>query len=210
MATGWLLRPAVTRDVTTAPPPPRRAPRVLRKAEVAPSAISYHVIGIALATAAFVVTIPLIPLTALLAWLYYRRYFATLEVVLTTRELQVARGVLNRQEKSIPLEKITDLAVVQGPVMRRMGIKGLQVETAGQSGATGSALVRLVGLVDTDGFRDAALDQRDKVTDRQDAPALAGQLPADDLLVQIHQTLLRIEAALVADRGDGIGRDPDG
>jgi putative membrane protein len=200
----------VTSDVTTAPPPPRRAPRVLRRAEVAPSAISYHVLGIALATAAFVVTIPLVPLTALLAWLYYRRYFATLEVVLTTRELQVARGVLNRQEKSIPLEKITDLAVVQGPIMRRMGIKGLQVETAGQSGATGSALVRLVGLVDTDGFRDAALDQRDKVTDRQEVSVPASQLPAEEVLGQIHQTLLRIEAALAADRREGPVRHGDG
>jgi putative membrane protein len=195
--------------MATVPPPARRAPRVLWRAEVAPNAVAYHVVGIALATAAFVVTIPLVPITALIAWLYYRRYFATLDVVLTTRELQVARGVLHRQEKSIPLEKITDLAVVQGPVMRRMGIKGLQVETAGQSVATGSALVRLVGLVDTDGFREAALDQRDKVTDRQDAPAPAGLLSPDKVLGQIHQTLLRIESALVADRRDGIGRDPD-
>jgi putative membrane protein len=142
------------------------------------------------AWAAAVVTIPILPLV----WLYYRRYFATLEVVLTTRELQVGRGILTREEKSIPLEKITDLALFQGPIMRWLGLKGLRVETAGQSGS-GSALVSLVGLANPDDFRDAALDQRDKVTERlADAGPVDGD--GDPVLADILATLLRIEETL--------------
>jgi len=137
-----------------------------------------------------VVTIPLLPFV----WLYYRRYFETLEVVLTTRELQVSRGLLVREEKSIPLEKITDLALFQGPLMRHLGLKGLRVETAGQSG-DGSALVRLVGIRDVEDFRDAALDQRDKVTERLEEGEVV-ERGTDRILDEIHQTLLRIEGAL--------------
>lgn len=177
-----------------------RAPRILQTGELAPNVVKYSVLAFVAANMASIFMIPLLPITLPIAWYYYRRYYASLEVVLTSRELQVARGVLNRQEKSIPLEKITDLAVYQGPIMRYMGLKGIQVETAGQSGA-GSALVKIVGLVNTESFREAALDQRDKVTDRLgEAPAPAAVAPGDGdtaaLLAQISETLLRIERRL--------------
>ncbi len=164
----------------------RTQPKVLREARISPNAVNYHVLG----WAAAIITLPILPLV----WLYYKRYFRTLEVVLTTRELQVGRGILTREEKSIPLEKITDLALYQGPLMRWLGLKGLRVETAGQSGA-GSALVQLVGLENPDDFRDAALDQRDKVTERLAEVEPAAAAP-DRVLEEIHATLLRIEQAI--------------
>lgn len=68
------------------------------------------------------------------------------------------------------------------------------METAGQSGA-GSALVKIVGLANTDDFRDAALDQRDKVTERI-TETTPSETDTAALLGQIHQTLLRIEHKL--------------
>lgn len=178
----------------------RPAPRVLRTAEISPHAIRYSMIALTLPLVVTVVGIFALPIVLPIAWWYYTRFYATLEVVLTSRELQVSRGVLVRQEKSIPLEKVTDLALVQGPIMRRMGIKGLQVETAGQSGAAGGSLVRLIGILDTDGFRDDTLDQRDKVTDRPDSgSAQAAAQPTDDaaqLLTEIRDTLKQIHARL--------------
>lgn len=184
----------------------RAAPRVLRTAEISPQAIRYSMITFTIGMVATIVGIFILPLAWPIAYWYYRKFYGSLEVVLTTRELQVSRGVLVRQEKSIPLEKVTDLALVQGPIMRRMGIKGLQVETAGQSSG-GMALVRLIGIEDTDGFRDDALDQRDKVTDRPDAsPTEAEASPSsspssDALLTEIRDTLARIDQRL-ADRAD--------
>lgn len=175
----------------------RAQPRVLRTAEISPQAIRYSMLTFTIGMCATLIGIPFLPITLPIAWWYYRKFYGSLEVVLTSRELQVSRGVLIRQQKSIPLEKVTDLAVVQGPIMRRMGIKGLQVETAGQSAGPGSALVRLIGIVDTDGFRDDALDQRDKVTDRPEAPADAGTPDASAaLLTEIRDTLKRIDQRL--------------
>lgn len=178
----------------------RPQPKVLREARISTNAISYHL----LAWGIPIITIPLLPFV----WLYYRRYFATLEVVLTARELQVSRGVLVREEKSIPLEKITDLALYQGPIMRWLGLKGLRVETAGQSGS-GSALVQLIGLANPDDFRDAALDQRDKVTERlsdaaPDAKADA-KADADPVMAEMAATLLRIEELLRRSDTGGAG-----
>lgn len=179
----------------------RPAPRVLRTAEISPQAIRYSMLSFTITMIATIIGIPLLPIALPIAWWYYRKFYATLEVVLTSRELQVSRGVLIRQEKSIPLEKVTDLALVQGPIMRRMGIKGLQVETAGQSSTPGGALVKLIGIVDTDGFRDDALDQRDKVTDRPDAESSAGAVEPTtgmnaEVLTEIRDTLKRIDARL--------------
>lgn len=149
-----------------------RRERVLREAEIAPNVVRYHVLATVAALAVTVVGIVVIPIVAPIVYLYYTRYYQRLSVRLTSRELKVRRGILVVEEKSIPLEKITDLAVYQGPVMRAMGLKGIKVETAGQTSTTGSALVTVVGIVDTDDFRDLVLEQRDRVADRDDAPPL--------------------------------------
>lgn len=52
--------------------------------------------------------------------------------------------------------------------MRLFDIKGMRVETAGQSSQ--GALVNVTGIDEVDAFRDAVLDQRDRISDwREDA-----------------------------------------
>ena len=175
----------------------RQAPRVLRTAEISPQAIRYSLLSFTITMVSTIIGILVLPIALPIAWWYYRKFYSTLEVVLTSRELQVSRGVLIRQEKSVPLEKVTDLALVQGPIMRRMGIKGLQVETAGQSTAPGGSLVKLIGIVDTEGFRDDALDQRDKVTEGTvSSPEPESPESAVELLTEIRDTLQRMDARL--------------
>jgi putative membrane protein len=144
--------------------------RILREAVIAPSAVRYKVLGVAAGFTITVFGILLLPFAIPITYWYWSRYYGNLRVLLTTREIKVHRGVMVREEKSIPLEKITDLAVYQGPIMRWMDLKGIRVETAGQSSGM-SALVSIVGLDDTDGFRDRVLAQRDRITDRDDAAA---------------------------------------
>lgn len=145
--------------------------RILKEAAIAEKAVRYQVLVAAAGYTASIVAIPVLPVAIPITAWYWRRYYENLRVILTARELKVHRGILMREEKSIPLEKITDLAVYDGPIMRHMGLKGIKVETAGQSGA-GGALVKIVGLEDTDGFRDRVLAQRDRITDRDEAPSL--------------------------------------
>lgn len=179
--------------------------RVLKEATTAPNAVRYQLLALTAGLTLSIFPIPILPIAIPIAAWYWKRYYAHLRVRLTTRELKVDRGVMIREEKSIPLEKITDLAVFQGPIMRRMGLKGIKVETAGQSSGT-SALVSIVGIEDVDEFRDRVLSQRDRITDTDDEPrALPASEPSvggeiDRALLtavtEIRDTLARIETSL--------------
>ncbi|MGY6555091.1 MAG: PH domain-containing protein [Wenzhouxiangella sp.] len=174
--------------------------RVLREAEFIPGVIQYHLWGTVIILVCSVFLIPLLPIVVPLTVYYYRRHYQRLRVVLTNRDLKIHRGIWVREEKSIPLEKITDLRVFQGPVMRHFGVTGLAVETAGQTSA--GALATVHGIVDTEAFRDHVLEQRDRIADAEDdgagAVAAAGAAQPGNaevlaMLGEIRDVLQRIE-----------------
>tara|TARA_Y100001933_G_scaffold252298_1_gene291039 strand:+ start:128 stop:700 length:573 start_codon:yes stop_codon:yes gene_type:complete len=153
-----------------------------------------------------IVLIPLIPIYLLIAWFLVDKYIDNIECTLTERTLIIKKGILNKVESTVPLEKITDLQMFQGPVMRFFGLKGFRVETAGQSSGPGGHLVNMIGIVDTDNFREAVLSQRDELSEgrasRRDASgATSGgsRSPETGELVglarEIRDSLARIEAA---------------
>jgi putative membrane protein len=118
--------------------------------------------------------------------------------VLTDKTLKVSKGIFVRVEKTIPLEKITDMGMVQGPIMRYLDLHKLTVETAGQSAQ--GALVSLTGIRDAKAFREAVLNQRDVVSaasSPSDTLAVSQEpIDASSLLSEIRDSLLRIEASL--------------
>ena len=144
---------------------------------------------------ATIVLIPLIPIYLLIASWMIDRYFERFECVLTERALVVRKGILNRVESTIPLTKITDLQLYQGPLMRLFGLQGFRVETAGQSSGPGAHLVNVIGLVDTPGFRSAVLAQRDRLENATVVDA-TGEDALLDLGRDILAALERIEARL--------------
>jgi putative membrane protein len=171
---------------------------VIRTATFNPRVCNYWLWSPVLVFCLTVVLIPLILIWVPLALIFVRHYLARISCVLTSRNLLVKKGLLVRVEKTIPLEKITDLGLVQGPIMRYFGVHQLTVETAGQSGQ--GALVSLTGIEDVEAFREAVLEQRDKrqeVTAEAEAkPDSASGTGPDAVLTDIHNTLLRIEEAL--------------
>ena len=200
--------------------------RILREAEFTPEAIKYHVLSatigsallfviLALAlgspTIGFSLILLLVPLGvwAFSQW-YYTMYFAKLSCVLTVRKLKIGKGLLFRTEKAIPLDKITDMQMNQGPLMRYLHLESMSVETAGNAGSASGALVSMVGIRDSREFREAVLTQRDRVVGSQDlddraAPATpVAQDPAPvasspeslAVLTEIRDTLARIETRL--------------
>jgi putative membrane protein len=183
---------------------------VLKTAEIMPEVVRYQTWGVFFLLLFIVVTIPLMPIALPLAYWLTKRYYERLEIVLTRRDLKVRRGILNVEEKSIPLEKVTDLALYQGPLMRLFDLKGMRVETAGQS--SGGALVSVVGIRDVDDFRDAVLNQRDRVSDQdeesmppassQASTTTSGRDESVVVLGEILDSLKRIEASL-SDRAGG-------
>lgn len=138
------------------------------------------------------VTVFGILLIPVVMWVINKHYNA-LSCEMTEKFLKVRKGIIVKTEKNVPLEQITDLGIVEGPVMRYLGIKQLSVETAGQS-STGP-LVRLLGVIDAETFRDQVLQQRDRLrkTVHSDAPLTTAE---DNTQLQILATLERIEKLL--------------
>ena len=172
---------------------------VLWDAEFNPKVRTYWLLNGALVLLVTVIGIPLLPFWFLFGNYFTGRYLSHMRCTLTPKTLEVSRGMFIRTEKTVPLDKITDLGMVHGPIMRHFAIQALSVETAGQSSA--GALVRLAGIVEVEKFRAAVLAQRDKVVDSlvaSDAgPALpAGSLQPEAILIEIRDVLQRIEGSL--------------
>jgi len=179
------------------------ADNILRRAEFDPRLPKYWLLVSSIGIAATVIGIPF-----LLIWLLglgqyvHGRQYESLEAELTGRSLNIRRGFLFRTQKNIPLDKITDLAVNEGPVLRYLGLCSLGVETAGGGANTSMGQAQLPGVVDAEQFRDAVLAQRDLVTEGGVAPAITAAdrpqaAPADaDTLNEIRDSLGRIERLL--------------
>ncbi len=175
-------------------------PDILLKAEFDRDAlVKYHWVGL-IPLALTIILLPIVILAAIVYKFFLDRIIANWAAELTPRSLIVRKGVFNKIEKTIPLEKITDLSSTQGPIMRMFDLKRLGVETAGQSGAAGASLVSLMGIVGTDEFRRRVLAQRDLITtgvgetSKEAAPAAPPESRSE--LREISETLLRIESHL--------------
>ena len=139
--------------------------------------------------------IPLIPFWLLFSLWFAPQYLQRLSARLSMQALELRKGVFNRSESTIPLNRITDLRLHDGPIMRHFKLRGLKVETAGQSGQYASSEGNLIGVVDAAELRNAILMQRQRVLGaepEEDAPKAA--VGAIELLTEIRDILARIEA----------------
>lgn len=178
-------------------------PTILRNAEFNPKVKTYWILGPVIVLCIFIVTIPVAIIYALIARMFVDRHLANMSCALTEHTLDIKKGIWNKTESTIPLEKITDLQLFQGPIMRYFGLHGFKVETAGQSSPTGGSLVNIVGIIDTKEFRRSVLDQRDQLAaggalasstlSTQPHTQAAGSSQTIDLLAEIRDSLNRIE-----------------
>jgi putative membrane protein len=100
----------------------------------------------------------LIPVWTVFGYFAHKKQYENLGMDLTDRSLNARKGWLFKKQQNIPLDKITDMAVIEGPILSAMGLCHLTIETAGGSGGGGSA--QLSGVPDALGFRDLVLRQR--------------------------------------------------
>jgi len=87
--------------------------------------------------------------------LYVPKWVEVLRYCLDDKALRVEEGLLFRSRKTIPLDKITDLELVQGPVLRAFDMWTIKVQTA----STGSQMAEatLIGLVNPEKVREEIL-----------------------------------------------------
>lgn len=88
-----------------------------------------------------------------------KRQAAALKYWIDGATLRVDEGVFFLKRKAIPLDRVTDVVLTQGPLMRWCGIWGLQVQTAGTGHATPEAT--LYGVTNPEQMRDLLLATRD-------------------------------------------------
>lgn len=157
----------------------RRKETVIETASFNPRVREYWLISVAWVLAVTIIGLPLALVWLAVGMRVTQRYLDRLECVLTNRSIRLKRGILVREEITVPLEKITDLKLVEGPIMRHLGLAKLAVETAGGGGGPqGSAAVSIVGLEDTRGFRERALEARDAEEEREESPPAPAPVPA--------------------------------
>lgn len=188
--------------------PTSNDPKVLWEADFDRKVKAYYLLSTSILFIVTIIGIPLLIVYLLIGRWIIERHLQNLGCVLTERTLEIKKGILNKTESTIPLEKITDLQMFQGPIMRHFGLRGFKVETAGQSSGPGGSLVNIIGIVDAVEFRRAVLEQRDALARRSSSGVqneemgMAGESESS-VLKQILTTLERIEAKM----GDGVG-DP--
>ena len=74
-------------------------------------------------------------------------FFNTITYTLKDDHVEINKGVLWQQNKTIPFSKITDVKAIQGPLQRHFRIGSLFLQTAG-TGAQNVAEGRLTGLTE--------------------------------------------------------------
>jgi putative membrane protein len=176
---------------------------IIKDAEFNDSVTTYWLVNGILICVFTVVGILFLPVWYFVGKWATRKYLASHRCTLTDKSLKVSKGIFTKVEKTVPLDRITDLGIVQGPLMRYFDIEALSVETAGSSSAT--SLVQLQGIKDGRDFRDLVLAQRDKVAlsgTPTSEPVSAGgsSIATNDqaiqLLAEIRDTMKNIESQL--------------
>lgn len=168
---------------------------ILLEAEFDRRVMGYGRLAVSLLLIVTVAGIPLIPFWLIWSVSYLPRAYDRFSARLTPTSLELTRGVYFRSDSTIPLDRITDVRLHDDPLMRFSGIQGLKVETAGQSGTTGSE-GNLIGVVDAAAFRDAVLRQRE-ILQEGGAPTAATSAAAssdNDLLLEIRDLLKSIDS----------------
>ncbi|MDH5632495.1 MAG: PH domain-containing protein [Gammaproteobacteria bacterium] len=177
--------------------------RTIKQADFNPRVCSYWTLLWVFGVGITGVGILLLPFIIPLAFKLTRLYLSHMSCTLTQHSLVVKKGILVKTEKTIPLEKITDLGLLQGPIMRLFDIHAMSIETAGSTGSSspyafGSPLISIAGIIDVKEFRQQILDQIELAADNSGSTATTQNIDAG-LLTDIRDTLHRIEHQLNRD-----------
>jgi uncharacterized protein len=90
--------------------------------------------------------------------IWSRLYYVSVVYHLNDTEMTWKRGVWFRKTGIVPYNRITNVDIVQGPVMRMFGISNLKIETAGGNAGKSSAEIQLEGIADPEPLRAMIMD----------------------------------------------------
>ena len=111
-------------------------------------------------TMALAATLLILPASLVISFAWSSLYSKSLEYRVTDRRVLINQGIIFKSWKSIPFDKITDVAIKQGPVERHFGIKTLLIQTAGMG--TYRAEGTLCGLSEAEKVREKLVEARER------------------------------------------------
>jgi putative membrane protein len=133
-----------------------------------------------------IIGIPLAILWLPLGWIVHKKQYDNMSCELTDRSINMRMGWMFKKQQNIPLDKLTDVSIHEGPILNAFGVVRMQFETAG------AAPFILTGVKDGPGFRDRVLKQRDELSTLSGMSGQTSQ--SNDVLVEIRDILQQINA----------------
>ena len=133
--------------------------------------------------------IPLMLFWIPFGWIVHQKQYEHMSGALTSRSLNMRMGWLFKKQQNIALDKLTDVSISEGPVLKAFGVVKMQFETAG------AAPFILTGVKNADQFRDVVLKHRDSLmgtSNQQSSPST----DSSDVLIEIRDLLKEINTNL--------------
>jgi len=92
---------------------------------------------------------------------------------ITPKQIVIQKGVIKRQNRSIPIERVQNVQIERNLVARLLGVAKVTIETAGSSATEGS--LEYVGLDDAHEIRQAVRSFQHRTADTEDQTATDGE-----------------------------------
>lgn len=156
--------------------------KIIKNAEFNPAITNYILL-----VGCFFLLVTFIGIPFLFIWLFgvgqyfSKRYFNSLRCELTTRHLRFKKGAFFKVEKTIPLENIQDLTFVDNPFLRWFDLRVLKIETASGNNPHSNDM-KLIGIIDTESFKEEVLEQREQVMQSKRTNANSNTTMGSDLM----------------------------
>ena len=101
----------------------------------------------------FYLTLVIIAIAIVLFYIWARLYYESMWYELHNDEMRWKRGVIFRRTGIVPYNRVTNIDIKQGPVMRPLGISTVSIQTAGYSGK-GVPEISIEGIVHAEELRE--------------------------------------------------------
>jgi len=132
--------------------------------------------------------IPLMIFWLPFGWIIHQKQYEHMSAALTDRSVNMRVGWLFKKQQNIPLDKLTDVSIHEGPILNAFGVVRMQFETAG------AAPFILTGVKNSEQFRDLVLEQRDSLV--SNPMTNNSNLGSEDVFVEIRDLLRSIDSKL--------------
>ena len=121
-------------------------------------------------------------------WIIHQKQYNHMSAALTERSVNMRMGWIFKKQQNIALDKLTDVSIHEGPLLKAFGVVRMQFETAG------AAPFILTGVKNSEEFRDLVLEQRDSLVSNSIPDNT--NVGSENVFVEIRDLLKSIDSKL--------------